>query len=310
MQDFLLLYLTMQTVLVTGANGFVGSYIVTELLEQGYRVIASGSADQHITNHDPNFCYQRLNFTNGAEVAAVFSKWKPDVVVHSGAMSKPDDCELNKQLAFSTNVEGTKHLLAHSSPLNAHFIFLSTDFVFDGKKGMYKEEDERSPVNYYGETKLLAEDITMNYSAEWSIVRTILVYGQAKGAKESFLESVVRAAKEHKPLRIFNDQVRMPTYVGDLAKGIAAIITKKANGIYHLSGKDAMTVYEAACKATAFNGLDTSLIAPILEGDLLAPAKRPKRTGFELTKAKNGLGYEPVDFLEGLRKTFASNEQS
>lgn len=299
----------MQTVLVTGANGFVGYYIVTELLKQKYRVVASGSTDVHIYHTHPNFCYQPLDFTKPESVAAVFSKWKPDIVIHSGAISKPDECELNRPLAFLTNVTGTKNLLSEAVALNAQFIFLSTDFVFDGKRGMYKEDDERAPVNYYGETKVLAENETANYSGNWSIVRTILVYGKAGGQKMSFLENVVTSAKQNKPLRIFSDQVRMPTYAGDLARGIVTICHQKAGGIYHLSGKNEITVYEAARQAIEFNQLDINLISPIQEGDLQAPAKRPKKTGFDLSKARRELGYEPVDFFTGLTKTFAVSEQ-
>jgi dTDP-4-dehydrorhamnose reductase len=297
----------MQTVLVTGANGFVGAYLVKELLQHHFLVIATGRNENHLVINHPAFRWQVLDFTNKEEIASVFSTLRPDVVVHSGAMSKPDDCELNKDAAWLTNVTGTTYLLEEAAKLKAHFIFLSTDFVFSGEKGMYKEEDERSPVNYYGQTKVQAEDVVSTYEFDWTIVRTVLVYGKSLVEKQSFIEVIANSIKNGKELKIFNDQVRTPTYVEDLAKGITAVIQKKATGVFHLSGSDAVTVYEAAIKTAEVNQLDTKLITPIKEGDLQAPAKRPKITGFTISKAHKKLGYEPVSFMEGLQKTFAVN---
>ena len=130
------------------------------------------------------------------------------------------------------------------------------------------------------------------------------MYGKALGRNESFIEMVVRSVKQGKALTIFNDQLRTPTYVEDLAAGILAAIENKTTGIFHVSGKDAMTVYEAACEAVAINGLDKSMIKPIKEGDLSAPARRPKVTGFKLGKANRELDYHPHSFTEGLKKTF------
>jgi len=301
----------MQTVFVTGANGFVGAYVVRELLKRNYRVVASGRSKNETEINHPNIRYQALDFTDKEMAATVYNDARPDVVVHCGAMSKPDDCEVNKEAALLTNVTGTKNLLHEAAKFKAHFIFLSTDFVFSGEgEGMYKEEDERSPVNYYGQTKVLAEDEVMKYAFDWAIVRTVLVYGKSLGEKESFIEMVVRSAKQQKALKIFNDQLRTPTYVEDLASGIELIIAKKATGIFHLSGKNAVTVYQAACDAVTLNKLDAALISPIKEGDLIAPAKRPKITGFNLDKARRELGYEPVSFTEGLQKTFGLKASS
>lgn len=297
----------MQTVVVTGANGFIGAYLVHELLRRNYRVVACGRSEEHFVNDHPHFQYHVFDFTNKQLTASVLSTIRPDVVVHCGAISKPDECEVNRETAFLTNVTGTAYLLEEAAKLKAHFIFLSTDFVFSGETGMYKEEDKRNPVNYYGETKVLAEDEVMKYPFGWAIIRTILVYGKSVGAKESFVEFIVNSIKQGKDLKIFNDQVRTPTYVEDLVKGIVTVIQKSATGIYHLSGKNAVTVYEAACKAAAFNGFVTDLITPIREGGLIAPAKRPKITGFDISKAEKELSYNPLSFEEGLKKTFDIN---
>ena len=297
----------MKTVLVTGANGFVGYYLVQHFLRSSYRVVASGRSKEHSFPDHPHFNYYQFDFTDPLQVQQVLKEVQPDVVVHSGAMSKPDDCEMNKELALLTNVTGTANLLAEAKKCNSHFIFLSTDFVFSGERGMYSEEEQRSPVNYYGQTKVLAEDAVMQYPFQWSIVRTVLVYGRSANGKLNFVEHVAAALRRNETLRIFHDQVRTLTYVEDLASGIVDIAERKAEGIYHLSGKDAMTVYEAACKVAQFIGQNDSQIQPIREGDLNAPAQRPKLTGFTITKAQKDLGYDPVSFETGLQKTFQSN---
>ncbi len=200
---------------------------------------------------------------------------------------------------------GTINLLKAAARLKTFFIFISTDFVFDGKSGMYKEEDATGPVNYYGETKLLSEEEVKKYPGEWAIVRTVLVYGKPFSARQNILTTTASSLLKGERIKIFNDQVRTPTYVEDLAKGIAAIIDNSATGIYHLSGSDTLTPYEMAVAVANYLGLDASLITRVTEHEFKQPASRPLKTGFDLTKAKKVLGFRPTSFKEGLMKTFS-----
>lgn len=293
----------MQTVLITGANGFVGYYLTQLLLKKGFRVIATGKGENRLYVEDKNFSYQTLDFTNDEEVEKIFLKQKPETVVHCGAISKPDECELNKENAFRTNVTGTLYLLNAAYKLRSFFVFLSTDFVFDGKSGMYKEEDARKAVNYYGETKILAEDEVMKYSFGWAIVRTVLVYGKRFLNRDNIVTNVAGKLKKGEELKIFNDQVRTPTYVEDLAAGIVSVIEKKATGIYHISGDDVLTPYEIAFAVANHLKLNSSLIQKVTEKDFDQPARRPLKTGLDISKAKKVLGYQPISFTEGLKKT-------
>ncbi len=294
----------MQTILVTGANGFLGYYLVQQLLQKGYSVIATGKGPNRLPYQDKNFHYYSLDFTSKEDVATVFALKKPGIVVHLGAISKPDECEQNREAAFLSNVTGTVNLLQAAETCKAHFIFLSTDFVFSGEKGFYKEEDERGPVNYYGETKLLAEDKVKAYPFTWSIVRTVLVYGKTFSGRENIVTNTAKALQQGKPLKIFNDQVRTPTYVEDLAAGIVALMEKTATGIYHLSGEDVRTPYDVAVETAEFLALDSSLITAVKEDEFSQPARRPAKTGFDTTKAKRELGFQALSFKEGLKKTF------
>jgi dTDP-4-dehydrorhamnose reductase len=189
--------------------------------------------------------------------------------------------------------------------VKARFIFVSTDFIFDGNNGPYKEDDEPAPVNYYGSTKLVAEKAVMESGLNWAIARTILVYGVAPTTGRTNIVSWVKQSLENKtPIRMVTDQLRTPTFVHDLAAGIILMIEKNAQGVYHLSGEEKMTPYEMAIETAEFFGLDRSLISESLSPDIKQPAVRPPRTGFDISKAKRDLGYQPTSFKEGLKEIF------
>ena len=294
------------SILITGANGFLGHYLTGLLLKKGYDVIATGTGGCRLPFSDePGFLYEAMDFTNPSAVKSVFEKYTPSVVVHAGARSKPDDCELHQPLAFACNVKGTMSLLDAAAGTGSFFIFLSTDFIFDGEKGMYREEDEPRPVNYYGTTKLLAEKEVQSYRYDWAIARTVLVYGKPLSGRTNILNLVKEKLEKGEEYRVVNDQVRTPTYVEDLAAGIAAIIEKRATSIFHLSGTDILTPYEMAFRTASYLGLDASLLKKVTAEDFKEPARRPLQTGFVIDKARKMLGYDPVSFEEGLKRTFS-----
>ena len=250
------------------------------------------------------FSYEPMDITNKESVENALQKHSPDVVVHCAAISKPDECEQNRQSAFLTNVSGTIHLLNAASKCQSFFIFLSTDFVFDGTKGMYAEEDDRKAVNYYGQTKILAEDQVKKYPFLWSIVRTVLVYGKPVMSRQNLLTMVANGLRRGEPLKIFGDQVRTPTYVEDLASAIYTIIIKERGGVFHVSGKDVRTPYQMAVEVAEHLALDSTVVIQVAENDFEQPARRPLKTGFNITKAKSVLNFQPISFAEGLEKTF------
>lgn len=293
-------------ILITGANGFLGYYLTQQLLQQGYEVIATGKGECRLPfSNDKGFQYLSMDFTDPFTVHDVFAKFKPEAVIHAGAISKPDDCEQNQWEAYLTNVEGTVCMLLNAEEHKSFFVFVSSDFIFDGKKGEYKEEDIAGPVNFYGKTKVEAEDAVREYEHDWAIVRTVLVYGKPLTKRKNILSTIKEKLEKGEEYNVFDDQVRTPTYVEDLATGIVSIIKKRATGIYHLAGMDTLTPYQMACMAADHLGLDKSLIKKVTATTFFQPAKRPAKTGFIIDKAKRELGFSPISFKEGLIKTFS-----
>jgi len=293
-------------ILITGANGFLGYYLVEQLLKKKYSVIATGKGECRLPfTYDINFQWLSMDFTDPFSIHDVFENIKPDVVIHGGAISKPDECETNQMLAYLVNVEGTVQLLINSADIKSFFVFVSTDFVFDGKIGMYSEDDIPDPVNYYGRTKLEAEEAVKEYEFDWAIVRTVLVYGKNHSGHNNILKIVKEKLEKEEEYHVVDDQVRTPTYVEDLAKGIISIIEKRATGIFHLAGRDILTPYQMAIATAEHLGLNGSLIKKVTAASFSQPAKRPLKTGFIIDKARKELAYEPVSFEEGLKKTFS-----
>ena len=295
-------------VLITGANGFLGYYLTEKLVQKKYAVIATGKGKCRLPfTHYDNFIYNEMDFTDPFQVHDVFEKNSPDVVVHAGAISKVDDCELNQWEAYRVNTEATVTLLVNAEDYKSFFVFVSTDFVFDGERGMYTEDDVPNPVSFYGKTKLEAEEAVQEYKYDWAIVRTILVYGKPQANRGNILTVVKEKLEKGVTYNVVDDQVRTPTCVGDLADGIIAVIEKKAKGIYHISGEEIWTPYQMAIRTAEYLGLDKTLIKKVTAADFSQPARRPPKTGFIIDKAKKVLGYKPVSFEEGLKKTFESS---
>lgn len=293
-------------ILITGANGFLGYYLAEQLLSKGFLVIATGKGECRLPFFkNQNFEYHSMDFTDPYSVHDVFEKVKPEVIIQAGAMSKPDECELNQMQAYLVNVEGTIQLLINAEEISSYFIYISTDFVFDGEKGMYSETDKPNPVNYYGRTKLEAEESVQEYEHGWAIIRTVLVYGKNYSGHNNILSTIKQKLENKENYNIVDDQFRTPTYVEDLARGIVSVVEKRATGIFHISGNEMMTPYDMAIKTADYLGLDKSLLKKVNASTFSQPAKRPLKTGFDISKAKKELNYLPISFEEGLKRTFS-----
>lgn len=290
--------------MITGSNGLLGQHLIKRLIETTeHTIVATGRGACRLPFEISDlYDYFTLDITDGVAVNDFILSHQPDVIIHGAAMTQPDPCELNKIECWNVNVTATRFLTDAANKINARFIYISTDFVFDGVNGPYKETDEPGPVNYYGSSKLAAEKVVMESKLHWSIVRTVLVYGNILvGNRSNIISWVKDNLSQGKPIKVVSDQWRTPTYVEDLAKGILLVLEKNAEGIYHISGEEGMSPYDMAVATADYLHLDKSLMTKVNADTFTQPATRPLRTGFVIDKAKKELGYQPISFKEALK---------
>ncbi len=289
-------------ILITGANGFLGQHLTLYLSGKGFDVYACSRGACRIAETDL-FHYQAVDLTDEVSVSAMLAEVKPDIIIHSAAMSKPDECESDRELCVRQNVEVTRYLLAYS-PETVHFIFISTDFVF-GDNGPHSEDDDTEPLNFYGKSKLMAEELVEKSGLNYAIVRPVFIYGPVlSGMRPGFLQWVKDSLDKAGSINVVSDQQRTPTYVMDICKGIEAIILQKAMGAFHLAGKDILSPWQMATAVAAFLNLDATLIKNVTSDLFIEKVQRAKRSGLKIDKAIAVLAYEPVNFEEGLQLTF------
>jgi dTDP-4-dehydrorhamnose reductase len=291
----------MKTILVTGSNGLLGQKITEKVLLEGRVKLIATSRGQNRFPIKDGYEYAEMDILNPVQVGEVLEKYHPDAVIHTAAMTNVDTCESQKALAHQLNVDSVQTLASLCGEKGIHLVHLSTDFVFDGISGPYREEDAVNPVSYYGETKVMAEELLKLSKTKWAILRTILVYGITNDMSRSNIVLWAKGALEKaSPINVVNDQWRMPTLAEDLAEACLLAVEKEAQGIYHISGKDYMSIVDLVRKVADYWSLNKSIITEISSASLNQTARRPIKTGFVLDKARRDLNYQPHSFEEGL----------
>jgi len=287
-------------ILVTGSNGLLGQKL-TALLQHHHDIHLIATARGKSVIDIPRGEYHTMDITSATDVDTVIGKTRPDVVIHTAAMTNVDQCEQQHEACWIANVTAVQHVVDACIKYNCRLVHVSTDFIFDGSHGPLDETEKPAPVNYYGESKLAAETIVMQSKLQWSILRTVLVYGITHDMSRSNIVLWVKNSIEQgKTIQVVNDQWRTPTLAEDLATGCFLAATKKATGVYHISGKDFLSPYDIAIKTADYFKLDKSLIKPTDSTQFKQPARRPLTTGFIIDRARKDLGYEPHSFEEGI----------
>jgi len=294
----------MKMILVTGSNGLLGQKLVYKLRNRAdIQLIATARGENRLAEQS-GYEFHSLDTTHRDAVLSIIEHFKPDSVIHAAAQTNVDACEFDKEGAWRANVETVENLIEAiktKSP-KTQLIHLSTDFIFDGENGPYREEDEPNPLSYYGTTKLEAEKRLYASEIHWAILRTIIVYGITDNMSRSNIVLWAKGALEKgQALDVVNDQYRSPTLAEDLADACISAVMKEAQGIFHTSGKDFMSIIELVYRVADYYGLDKSLVKPVSSKTLNQPAKRPPKTGFILDKAYRELDYRPHSFEEGIK---------
>lgn len=288
-----------KTILVTGANGLLGQKLIEVLREDAsVHTVATARGSNRLPVKE-GYSYYPMDITDGEEIRTVFENTRPDIVIHTAAMTNVDQCEAEKDPCWKQNVTAVELLAKACGEHGSFLLHLSTDFIFDGLAGPYDEEAAPNPVSFYGWSKYAAEKAVMSTHIRWAIARTVLVYGIAHDmSRSNIVLWVKKSLEEGKTIKVVDDQWRTPTLAEDLAEGCLLIARKEAGGVYNISGKDLLTPYDMALLTAEYFNLDKGLIQKADSSTFSQPARRPPRTGFILDKSVDNLGYSPHSFSE------------
>lgn len=254
----------MTRVAVIGSSGQLGTDMVRVLERVGdYRVFPLTHADVECTDTE--------------SVRRILLTVSPNFIINCASFVRVDDCEDYPEKAFQVNALGTRNVAQVCADLNAVCVYISTDYVFDGEKRVpYTEDDLPRPINVYGVSKLAGEYFVRTVSPRHFVVRTSGLYGAAgsSGKGGNFVDSMIRLAREGRPIRVLNDQVLSPTYSADLAGMIERLIHTEAYGLYHISNSDQCSWYDFADRIFALLGLRPNF-GPTTTAAYGAKARRP-----------------------------------
>ena len=282
--------------LVTGASGLLGSKI-TKLATQAGHKVCSGYFMHQPKNGEP----LKIDLKNSESVLKTIQEADVEIIIHCAALTDVDTCEINRDLAKTINVDGTKSVIKGANNSGSFLAYISTDYVFDGIKGNYTEEDETKPVNFYGYSKLLGEKAVTEESKNYLIARASVVYGDKPASgKINFALWLIEELKANKEIKILTDQFSSPTLNSNAAEMILEACEKKLTGTYHISGASRISRYDFAVRLAEKLNLDKRLIKKARIEEMQWKAKRPRDSSLNTLKAQNTLKTKPMSLDEAL----------
>ena len=286
----------MERILVIGV-GLLGSKIIEQ---------AAGRYDVHGADVDTSLgelgCdFHIVDITNKRAVNDLITSLRPAAVFHTAARTNVDQCELDMEQALKVNGTATGHIALGCAKVNAYLCYISTDYVFDGKKGNYSENDLPKPINQYGRSKLLGEQEVgcLGDRWKWTICRSSMLYGAYK-KRFNFAVWVIEELNARNPINVVTDQSGSPTLADDLAEACIQLWCKDARGIYHVAGREAISRYEFALRICDAFGLERGLVNPVSTRELKLRAQRPGNASLDVSRAQKMLGRNMLDVREGL----------
>ncbi len=276
-------------IFITGGSGLLGSKIAEIALEREYGVYAG------YCHNKPEFGeLLKLDLAKDTDLEVIY-KIRPEIIIHTAALTNVDECEANKGSAYEINVEGTKRVAEVAKKLGAFLVYVSSDYVFSGDKGMYKEDDEPNPVGYYGYTKLLGEKYCD------CIARPCVIYGDKPASgKVNFTLWLIDKLRNREEVKIVTDQFITPTLNTSLARMLLEIAERELKGVFHLAGATRTSRYDFALRIADKFELDENLIIPSRMEEMRWVASRPKDSSLDTSKALRYLKEKPYNLDRAL----------
>ena len=279
--------------LVTGSAGLVGQQVV-KYLSKSNQVFSCYNESK------PEYGDSvKMDLKNYEMISSVLTEIKPDVVIHLGAMTGVDLCEKEKTSASEINTKATEIIAKECSKLNSFLVYVSTDYVFDGNFGMYKEDDVANPLGFYGKSKLEGEKAVQNFSTNWCIARTSTPFG-LHPTKKSFPIWVIENLQKQKQIDVLIDQFTSPTYVPNLSRMLIEISERRITGIIHAAGASKISRYQMASMVSDKLNLDGTLLKQISMNKMKWVAQRPKDSSLDVSRASSILNEKPQKIDQSL----------
>ena len=288
-----------------GGGGQLGTKIQLEGNER-HEISATYLTRKSTFNNIPQF---QVDKTEKDKIQRLIKRVKPDAVIDTAALHNVDYCETHKDEARNVNVVGTLNVAEACASINAKMIFVSTDYVFDGESGLYRETDNIGPVNYYGQSKYEGEVAVINSCTDYAITRTSVIYSyMATGESQSssgkplnFAMWLMQKLARGEAVRVVTDQYNSPTLADNLAQALLGICEKDITGVYHVAGKTRISRYGFAVKIARKMGYDETLIRPVDSASLNQVAKRPRDSSLNVSKVEGALGKPMLKIDEALQ---------
>ncbi len=285
-------------VLVTGGSGLLGYWVSRVFAERGFQVYSTFHEKKPPAVEGVEWI--RVDLEEPGLVASAISSSRPDVVVHTAAYTDVDGCEVNRERAYRVNVEGTRAIARLCRSKGFRLIYISTDYVFDGSRGLYSEGDAPNPINYYGLTKLLGEEAVLSACDGSAVVRVSGLYGYSPTGKRNFGFNVYEALSKGSEVRAFSDQYLSPTYVVELARSLERLVGVDFSGVIHIAG-ERMSRYEFALLVARAGGFSEELVKPASLREARLVARRPADSSLDTGRAKAlGLSIPPTSECVGM----------
>lgn len=284
-------------ILVTGASGLLGSRLVELAIMRGHEVCSIYHAHP-VTRGSA----RGLDLADQNEVRRCLTEEGPEVVIHSATITDVDFCEKNPELAVGVNGSATGSLAMACSDARSHLVYISTDYVFDGKRGLYKESDEPKPINVYGQSKLAGEQRVLQSSADFCVARTSVLYGWGRGHRPNFATWLHENLSANRKVTVVTDQYASPTLNTNLARMLIEVAERRIHGILHLAGNTRISRYEFAVMLAKHFGFNENLLTPVKADATQWIAKRPFDSSLNVSKAQEMLSNKPATLDEALNE--------